>query len=99
MDIANLNRATDSKSTRKQKLVVPEFIISKITNRKLNTDKYFQWINTAEIYMISQGKKSPLYVDSPIHKTDEWEDVTLFGQLLSTLKPKTQVLVMHICEH
>lgn len=46
----------DSKSTESMP-VIPEFIASKITDRKLNGDNYIQWRKIVEINLIGHEKK------------------------------------------
>lgn len=58
----------DSTSTTKLKSVIPKFITSKITNRKMNRDSYLQWRKIVAINLPGHGKKSHLYVDHLVLK-------------------------------
>lgn len=49
----------------KSKIVIPEFITSKISDRKLNGDNYIKWRKIVEIYLIGHEKKCHLYSDLP----------------------------------
>ena len=45
------------------KPIVPEFITSKITDRKLNRDNYLQQREIVEINLTGRGKTSHMYMD------------------------------------
>ena len=54
------------------KLIISEFITSKIIDRKLNGDNYLQQRKIVEINLTGHEKKNYLYTDPPCSKTDEW---------------------------
>ena len=82
----------------KHKLIVPEFITSKITHMKLNVDNCLQWRKIVKINLTCRGKKSSMSTYPPSSKMDEWEreDAALFSQLLNIMETKIQDLVMHV---
>lgn len=62
-----------STSTIESKLIILEFITSKITSRKLNKDNCLLWRKTVEINLTGRVKKNHLYMEPTSSKTDEWE--------------------------
>ena len=45
------------------KPIVPKFITSKITDKKLNRDNYLQQREIVEINLTGRGKTSHMYID------------------------------------
>lgn len=78
------------------KLIVLQFITSKITSRKLNGDNYLRCLKIVEINFTGHVNKSHLYKDPSNSKWMNWSKrMLVFGQLLNIMDPKIQDLVMY----
>jgi len=76
---------------------VSELFSGRITDRKLDGNNYLQWKRVVEIYVASRGKTSHLSADPPTPTTDSWtlDDNVLLHQILTSMVPKIQDLVLH----
>jgi hypothetical protein len=87
----------DSKTTYSQAQTrVSEIFSGKITKRKFIGNNYLQ-LKRVEIYATGRGKIGYLLVVPYTPKIDSWtlDDSNLLHQILTTMEPKIQDLVLH----
>ena len=76
---------------------ISEIVFGKISDRKLDENNYLQWKWVIDIYMAGREKTSYLSADPfiPVTNASTLDDNVLLHQILTTIEPKIQDLVLH----
>lgn len=75
---------------------VSEIFFGKITDRKLDDNNNLQWKRVFDIYVANREKTNHFLTDPPSSIADAWthNDIILLHQILTTVEPKIQDLIL-----